>query len=286
MSFEYSDINSSVDFVKRSKELSQTERGRILLKNITKGYLSRLIDFTKVSNTKQKLSEFTKLFTDIVRPNKFGVMINFENNSGDIITSSINEFVKSITAPTINTNKMVFKRAGKTIKIPLNQDVPDNLDLSFYQDIDNTVINELVNNINNINDVGYHSKEIKISLSFVYKIALNKNPSMNVGVLNTALNFFNIDAFNGYKNTGHGEPAKKVGIEKPIENKIVEIRYDNIFIDSMSGFEGDQERVDTYSEIKIGLGFNGVKMLMWDLSKMNAGEPVTDATTDCTIWGI
>jgi hypothetical protein len=50
-----------------------------------------------------------------------------------------------------NREVLTFKRAGKTIKMPLNIDSPNGLSLTLYQDLDNTVLNELFFLLNEYN---------------------------------------------------------------------------------------------------------------------------------------
>jgi len=264
------DIKTTVDFTKRSKELAKTPGGQTLLKNITRNYLSRVIDTTEIYDAKSKVSDFGASFTDIVRPNKFSIMFGFESYDGETKDISMEHMIKTVTAPAITTNKMTFKRAGKTIKIPLNQDVADNLELSFYQDVDNRVLNQIVSIINNQNEFGYHNQfnsEFKnISMSIRYHIKMNVGSSLTTSVTDLALNFFDIEL--GYKNSGNNEPRDLVG-RSTIHDKIIDIRFNKLFIDNMSGLgDMDMERIDTYSEVKLSIGFNGVEMRMWDLKDL------------------
>jgi len=265
MKFEYGDIKTTDDFIQREKELSKTEGGRTLLKNINRAYLSRLIDTTQIAyNPKSVIGNFASHFTDIVRPNKFIIRFTYEDMewSDDF---ALEILTKTVTAPSITTNKMTFKRAGKTVKIPLNQDVADNIELAFYQDVDNKVLNDIVYLINNQNEAGYHDKSKIINLSIYYMISINKSEGFTSSLTDLALDFFDINL--GYRNSGNNEPQILNGSLNTTD-KIVELKYKNIFIDNISGIgDMDNERVDTYSEAKMSLGFNGVSMSMWDWNK-------------------
>jgi len=265
MKFEYGDIKTTDDFIQREKELSKTEGGRTLLKNINRAYLSRLIDTTQIAyNPKSVIDNFASHFTDIVRPNKFIIRFTYEDMewSDDF---ALEILTKTVTAPSITTNKMTFKRAGKTVKIPLNQDVADNIELAFYQDVDNKVLNDIVYLINNQNEAGYHDKSKIINLSIYYMISINKSEGFTSSLTDLALDFFDINL--GYRNSGNNEPQILNGSLNTTD-KIVELKYKNIFIDNISGIgDMDNERVDTYSEAKMSLGFNGVSMSMWDWNK-------------------
>jgi len=266
---QYSDVKQTYNILERNNQLSKTENGRVLLRNIDQAYLSRMIDFTEVIDSGSKINSFGKSFTDLVRPNKFIIRLGYENYGSDNSNTFfvLNDFVKTITAPTINTNKIVFKRGGKTIKLPLNQDVADNLELSFYQDIDGKSINDIMYLLNNQNEAGYHNrfnddtKRISLTMFYMIKIAVPSDKVDVKSITDTALQFFDINL--GYKNTGFNEPRDTTN-KITFRDKIIEIRFNNIFNDGISGFEGDYERIDTYSELKVSLGFNGVEMKIWD----------------------
>jgi len=278
MAIQLTDITNKVNDVERLRELNKTRAGRVLLKNITSSYLSRLIDFTAVQHGDLAIDKFSSNFLDLVRPNKFYVKFAMDNSEGFNFETMIDPFVKSITAPNIVTNKMVFKHAGKTVKIPYNQDVPDSLDLTLYRDIDNKSLLSIFYYMNfNVN--GFHpqfvNNDYNASISLIYKVNMNYNASLSGNFVRSALNFFDIDILNGYKNTGKKEPIKPI-LTKNIDDKIIEIKFNNVFVSNFGGFTPDAERIDTFSETILSLDFNGVDFYIWDLTQLNDQNKATE----------
>lgn len=259
------DIKGKLQQIDEFRDLNKTPEGKILLENITSNYLSRLIDFTAIESKELPIEDFTSKFSDLVRPNKFSVRFNVENTFFPY-DLTIDPFVKAITVPTITTNEMNFKRAGKTINIPLNQDVPDILDLTFYQDIDNKVLSGIFS-VMNFNESGYHpmfNSQSTASLSFLYNINMNYNSDIGFNPIQAGLDFFGIDILGKYYNNGD-EKFIKNNLTKTIKDKILEIKFNNVYVKDFSGFDFDTERIDTFAELKLQLRFNGVSVYLWDL---------------------
>ena len=155
---EILNLQNSIDTGANIARFSETEEGRYLLKNvISPSLIARYIDntgFEKVPSTKDY---FKSNFTDIVRPNKLHTRIAIGNE-----VLKMSNLVKSVTLPSDVRNVIQFKRAGKTIKLPLNKDSNDNISLSFFQDIDNNVLAGIFRLLTNIDTI--------LIISFVYSL--------------------------------------------------------------------------------------------------------------------
>lgn len=84
---------------------------------------------------------------DLIRPNKFYVTFytNYENFDPDNNEHYIGSFVKSFTIPPMTKSFVTIKRMGKTIKIPRNNDISDNVSIKFHADTNAKTLSWLSN---------------------------------------------------------------------------------------------------------------------------------------------
>lgn len=274
------DIKNKASEIKRANELSKTPGGKEILKNIAKSNLLRLIDRTRMSSSKAALDSFSKLWLkDIVRPNRFTVEFGLKNKNQTLVNFSAAHLVKSFNIPEMKKNKIEAKRCGKTIKIPLNVDMSDPIELTFYQDSNNRVLHNLTT-LFNLNEFQYDNqiiqkKDMYFYVKFIYAINMNYSPNNSGrGLVQGALDFFDIDLFNTYENFGKKKHIEKVLTEN-VNDKIIEFEFKNISVNSIGGLEFDMEKLETYNEVRVSIDYNGVKFKTWaveDIKKFKADD--------------
>jgi len=278
---DLSTINATLSQAEYLRSLKKTKEGRLILKNITSNYLARAFDFTQINSVDMKLKDFTSKFHDLTRPNKFSLYFNIDYSDHDFQVN-LSPFVKAITVPPIITNKMEFKRGGKTIKKALNQDITESLELRFYQDLDNKVLSSILE-LFNLNASNYHNgftddqgKPIDVYLSLMYDANVNYSPSTSTSAVDLAADFFDINLLGGYKNVGKKKWIDKV-LTKNIEAQYIIFEFKNIFVSSTSGFDLDNERINTFSEIICSLDFNGTSLFEYNIfDDSDAGQSWED----------
>ncbi len=269
----FNQLKSAANEIERANELSKTPGGREVLKNIAKANLLRLFDRTQIYDQKAKLDVFRNKFKDIVRPNRFEIEFGLDQKVEGKAQKSLINFhstylCKSLTIPSIKTNKMEFKRAGKTIKIPLNTTMDDSpIDITFYHDANNVVLGNLFTLLNT-NQYQYHNQFIETSayLSLQYVVSMRYGEGSDYGLLDKAADFFDIGLFNSFEDSGSTKQLEAL-LPKHYNDKILEFKFNNIFFSEVNGFEWDMEKIDTFGEIRCQIDFTGFEFNIWDMNK-------------------
>jgi len=300
MELSLNSINSVSDQIGHMNELSKTKGGREVLKNVTKAQFLRLWDRTKLSKDLSIMDEFSAKFNDIVRPNKFEIDFTLNqkiDNKEEVNLIGQKDFpctylIKSFNVPAIKTNKISFKRCGKTINIPLNMTMDDApVELTFYQDANNAVLMNLFTLLNT-NEYQYNNQfiETDVSLSLRYEVNFNYGNGSSSNLLKKLANFFGIGFFNTYEDSGDKSKHIEKILTNNYNNKIFEFKFNKIFISNIDGFEWDMEKIDTYAEIRVSVDFNGFSFDVWDADTLmksqetpedeNAKNIITDNITN------
>jgi hypothetical protein len=287
MAITLNNITNTVQDVERMTRLSKTSGGRKLLKNITRSLLLQSVDKTSYKSPPHRIEKFKQAFSDLQRPNRFEVLFNTEKDldlfgeegvSFNITSKSfLTPLIKSMSIPSIVTNSMSFKRCGKTINIPLNQDVADQLDLILYQDIDNNTYSNIMT-LMNTKGSDYHARfseeNSNVTLSFIYLVNINTNSVDDYPVIDQALDFLGIDFFDKYYNSADKKYLKK-SLSKNVETKILELKFNNVYISSLKTSDGDMERIDNYSDITMSLKYSGMDLFSWNWKEIGEDGEAT-----------
>lgn len=282
-------IQSKASDLQRINELGKTTEGQRLIKQIIASEVSRFINTSEIGDVNNITKQWRSNFTDIVRPNRFSTVITAGENFYDLT-----EFIKSISLPAIQRNMLTFKRAGKTIKIPLNMDSPNSISLTLYQDVDNTVLNDLMYMINSYNYdfVNYNDVENRATygsdLAILYPVKMQVDPKdlttdfwnkLGADILQTGLEFgiskiagnTNLQVLNlalsrdNIQNTGNKETTAKYFNNPSFLNFTFKVIYKNIFIENLNEQTYDMERLNTYQELSATIHFQDIIIEIYEL---------------------
>lgn len=287
----FNQLKNAASEIERANELSKTAGGREVLKNIAWANLLRLIDRTQITNKTALINNFKNKFKDLVRPNKFYLEFGLDQKIEGKAQKSLLNFhatylAKSVTIPSIKTNKMTFKRCGKTINIPLNTTMDDApIEMTFYQDVNNTVLKNLFT-LMNTNEFQYHNQFVETSayISLQYVLDMSYSEGSDYTTIEKIADFVGIGFLNTFEDSGSREQLDKL-LPKRYFDKILEFRFNNVFISDMSGFEWDMEKIDTFAEVRASFDFTGFEFKVWDMDKEFAkAEPskIPDSTLEDT----
>lgn len=286
---DFSQIQNKLADTPRLLELAKTREGQRLIKQIVASEASKLIDNTRIGDVNSFVKNWRQLFTDITRPNKFKAVINYGSETFDL-----SYFVKSITIPSVERNSIVFKRCGKTIKLPLNFDTPNTMNMMLYQDIDNKVYSDILFILNNTDYdyIGYNDvnnrAESGIDVAILYPVSMQVdlktatndfwNKLQNY-VINTGIEFAgraiagntNFEVLqralssDGLQNTGNLETTAKYFNNPNFFNFTFKVLYKNVFLDSVDEQSYDMEKQNTYQEFGLRLHYQDLIIEVYEL---------------------
>jgi len=290
---DFSYIQNKLSDAPRLIELSKTNEGKKLLAQITASEIGRFIDKSSIEKVTSQAKYWRSNFTDIVRPNRFSAIMTAGGEFFDLT-----EFIKSITLPISERNMLVFKRCGKTIKMPLNIDNPNAMNLTFYQDLDNKVLSDLLFLINtyNYDFVNYNDVDNRATyganLTVFYPVNMITDPknlttdfwnklgadAIHAGIefgarsLVGNTNFELLDKVlsqDNLQNTGNYETVAKYFNNIGVFKLSIEVTYKNIFIENFQDITFDMERMNTYQELNISMQYQDMEIKVYELDLKN-----------------
>jgi hypothetical protein len=301
--FDLSYIQNKAADAERISDLSKTPEGRNLIKQITAAEVGRLLNLTSIDDASSMMQSWRKNFTDLVRPNKFTSWFSFGNE-----TLNLSRMVKSINLPIGERSILNFKRCGKSIKLPLVMDNPNSLSMTFYQDIDNKVFEEIIFLINNytydfvnyndvdnrtINfpklEVGYIVKmhtELKASDGFLKQFAQDLSKSAFSKVGGEFLGNTNYDLLNKIFMSGNETNVDQANQAKYFENidvfkYLFSFEYSNIFVEKANDLSFDMEKMNMYQELTLNLQYQDLNINIYDFNlkdtETSVGEVINNS---------
>lgn len=266
MPLNYVDVKSVLTNKKRYEELNKTDAGKLVLKNIALKSANELASLFHMYPKKKRgdHEHFNNLLGEIVRPNLFNVIIEYDNQVLDC-----SDLIRSVTLPEIKKEILQYKRAGLTFIRQGRTIIPENkIAMTFYQDVGNKSLGAIFETFQQKHDF----KKLDMKVSFIYSAIISENNSSSKigGQLKNFLLDYLMDATgaeswlntlsdlfpNFYSNCGNGEAHKEV-YDKPLQKyNVLAYTFEDCFFENISTQEYNTERVNSYQEINTNLVFN------------------------------